>query len=93
MAEAPPPWIVFPDLHPNAPATQGFEEAYIDLEWLPFWRSLDDRQREDYLRRWTATVEWREVIAERFEPKGFDVEEDARDSAAWLESPRPRPRD
>ncbi len=90
MAEAPPPWIVFPDLHPNDPATQGVEEAYIDLEWLPFWRSLGDQQREDYLRRWTATVEWREVIAERFEPESFDVEDDARDSAAWSQSRRSR---
>ncbi len=38
------PWIVFPDLHPNDPATQGVEEAYIDLEWLPFWQALDDRR-------------------------------------------------
>ena len=83
MTEAPPPWTVFPEMGANDPAKQGAEETYIDLEWLPFWQTLDTEARCDYLDRWNATSEWREVIAERYEPDDFDVEEDARDSAIW----------
>lgn len=83
MTGPPPPWIVFPDLRANDPAKQGAEEAYIDLEWLPFWQTLDPDARSKYLNRWNTTAEWREVIAERFEQGEFDVEEDARDSATW----------
>lgn len=86
MTEAPPPWIVFPEMSANDPATQGAEEAYIDLEWLPFWQALHAEARLEYLDRWNATAEWRDVIAERYDPEGFDVEEDARDSAAWAEA-------
>lgn len=83
MTELPPPWIIFPDLRPSDPATQGAEEAYIDLEWLPFWRTLDKGARGEYFDRWNAAPEWREVVAERFDQEEFDVEEDAHDSAAW----------
>lgn len=83
MTQTPPPWIVFPALRPNDPATQGAVEAYVELEWLPFWQALDADARSEYLDRWDATDEWRDVIAERYDPEGFDVEEDARDSAAW----------
>ena len=86
MTEYPPPWIVFPHLGPNEPPTQGAEEAYIHREWLPFWRTLDTDARARYLRQWEATAEWRDVIAERYDPEGFDIDEDASDSAAWMAS-------
>lgn len=86
MTEAPPPWIVFPEMRATDPATQGAEEAYIDLEWLPFWQTLHAEARRRYLDRWNATAEWRDVITERYDPEGFDVEEDARASAAWRQA-------
>lgn len=88
MTESPPPWIVFPDLRANDPATQGAEEAYIDLDWLPFWRTLNVEERGAYLDRWDASAEWRDVVVERFEQDRFDVEEDARESVAWATSQR-----
>ncbi|WP_260597541.1 hypothetical protein [Sphingomonas endolithica] len=84
MSEPPPFWIVFPSLGVADGATQGAEEAYLDLEWLPFWSGLDDVAKDSYLDRWNAPKEWREEIAERYDHPGFDVEEDSRDSAAWL---------
>ena len=83
MSELPPPWIAFPDLTANDPPTQGAEEAYIDLDWLPFWTSMDEAGQAAYLDRWQATAEWRDVIHERYGQEDFDVEEDARESAAW----------
>lgn len=83
MTEMPPPWVVFPHLGVDNPPKQGGEEAYVDLQWLPFWQTLDAQRRDRYLDRWDATDEWREVIKERYDSEGFDVDEDARDSAAW----------
>lgn len=83
MTEMPPPWIVLPHLGANDPPTQGAEEAYVNLQWLPFWQTLDAQSRGDYLDRWDASDEWRDVIMERYDPEGFDIEEDARESAAW----------
>lgn len=83
MTEMPPPWAVFPHLNANDPPTQGAEEAYVNIQWLPFWQTLDAQRREDYFNRWDATDEWRDVTRERYDSEDFDVEEDARDSAAW----------
>lgn len=92
MSHLPPPWIVFPDLSPDDPATQGVAEAYLDLDWLPFWRTLSSRQQELYLDRWQASDAWRTSVAMRYGPQSFDLNEDARDSEAWAKADTSLPR-
>ena len=82
MTWIPPPWRVFPTLRAEDTPTQGAEEAYIDLKWLPFWQSLGALERQRYLDRWQTSSEWRAVIRERYDPD-FDVEADSRESGDW----------
>lgn len=88
MDEPPPPWIAIPTLRPDDPATQGEAEAYLVLEWLPFWSALDAPRKAAYLDRWRATPEWRDAIALRFDRDGFDLEEDLRESEEMLKRRR-----
>lgn len=92
MTEPPPPWTVFPSLSPDVPPTQGAEEAYIDLDWLPFWSAQTSEAKASYLDRWEASPAWREAIHARYDPPEFDIAEDAADSAAWLRAHRPKPK-
>lgn len=84
MSEPTPFWIVFPSLETLDAITQGPEEAYLDLEWLPFWSGLDDAAKDAYLERWNTPQEWRTEISRRYDQRDFDVVEDARESEAWL---------
>lgn len=77
-----PPWIALPDLSPDDPCNQGAGEAYIVLEFLPFWTSLTATAKAAYFDRWNATAEWREVIAERYD-SDLDIEADAKGAEAW----------
>ena len=90
QGEPPPPWIALPDLSPDDPCNQGAGEAYIVLEFLPFWTGLSATQKASYLDRWQASAPWRSVIAERYD-SDLDIEADTRDAEAWAES-RPMPR-
>jgi hypothetical protein len=85
MDEVAPPWIALPDLDPHEPATQGMPEAYIMLNWLPYWRTLSGPEKAAYLDRWTASAEWRRVIADRYDGGGEDIdwEDEARVAAEW----------
>lgn len=88
MDELPPPWVAVPGLTAADPANQGQAEAYIGLNWLPFWRSLNLDDKARYLDRWSASLEWREAIAFRYDHKGFDVEADAREAEEWANAHR-----
>ena len=83
MDELPPPWVAIPGLTTDDPATQGLAEVYIDLSWLPFWQSLTVDGKTQYLDRWSASPEWRETIAFRYNHDGFDAEADAREAEEW----------
>ena len=85
MDEPPPPWIAFPSLGPDIPPNQGAEEAYVDLDWLPFWSALTADEKAAYLDRWQAPSAWREAISARYDQQGFDIAADAADSAIWAE--------
>lgn len=90
--EPPPPWIALPDLSPDDPCNQGAGEAYIVLEFLPFWSGLTAVQKAAYLDRWNATPEWRAAVAERYD-SDLDIDADARDAEAWAAAhPLPRKR-
>ncbi len=80
--EPPPPWIALPGLSPDDPCNQGAGEAYIVLEFLPFWTALTATQKANYLDRWSASTAWREAIAERYD-SDLDIEADAADAEAW----------
>jgi hypothetical protein len=48
-----PPWVQYPGSDPLWGGwRQGFSEAWLREEWLPFWRSLDAPAREAFLQRW-----------------------------------------
>ena len=78
MDEVPPPWIALPGLDPYEPATHGLPEVYLDLNWLPFWRTLTPEQKTEYLDRWKASPKWREAIASLYEGEDIDWAEEAR---------------
>lgn len=48
-----PPWIKVPDVDASwAGWRQGAGEDWLCEVWLPFWHSLDDKGRRDYLERY-----------------------------------------
>ena len=88
MDDLPPPWVAIPGLTAGDPANQGFAETYIVLNWLPFWQSLPPDEKAHYLDRWSASPEWREAIAFRYDHEGFDAEADAREADEWANARR-----
>lgn len=89
--EPPPPWVAAPYLLPTDPATQGAEAAYVDLTFLPFWKTLSLDQKADYLNRWSASEDWRHAIAEAYDHVGIDLEAEAREAEAWAAA-QPKPK-
>ena len=68
---------------------QGVTEAWFDQVWRPFWDALDAAQKVAYLSQWKATPEWIDAISSAFDvPEAFDVDADARESAAYLQALR-----
>lgn len=86
MDDIPPPWIALPGLTPGEPANQGVAETYIVLTWLPFWLSLLPDGKARYLDRWSASPEWREAIAFRYDHVDFDAAADAREADTWADA-------
>lgn len=80
MDELPPPWVALPGLTAGDSANQGYAEMYVTLSWLPFWQSLTLDEKARYLNRWSASPEWRDAIALRYDHEGFDAETDTREA-------------
>lgn len=78
-----PFWVVFPKLTISDSMNQGAEEAYVVLEWLPFWKGLTDAEKTAYLDHWQAPPEWRQEIIERFEWDPAEMERDAAEAEEW----------
>jgi hypothetical protein len=91
LDEPKPPWIAISGLDPEDPATQGIAEAYIALEWLPFWQSLAPGEKAAYLDRWQTSTAWREAIALRYDADEDALAQEARDHAASEIARRRRP--
>ncbi|WP_419729851.1 hypothetical protein [Lichenicola sp.] len=83
MDDLAPPWIALPGLTTAASTNQGLAETYIVLTWLPFWRLLTPVGKAGYLDRWSASPEWREAIALRYDHEAFDADADAREAREW----------
>lgn len=85
MEEVAPPWIALPNLAPGEDTTQGIGAAYYDLNFVPFWASLDRDKKAAYLDRWNASPKWREWIAFALDnAEGIDFEAEARESETEL---------
>lgn len=53
-----PPWIEYPGSEPMWGGwRQGTSEAWLLESWLPFWKALAPREREEYLKIWPPPTE------------------------------------
>lgn len=84
LSELLPPSVVFPDLKTWDSRNQGLVEAYIDLNWLPFWNGLSLEEKAAYLDRWQVSEEWRREIAECYDADPEELAAEARESEAYL---------
>jgi hypothetical protein len=41
---------------------QGAEEDYGAKTWLPFWKNLNDKQKNEYLMKFNCPPEWKEWL-------------------------------
>jgi hypothetical protein len=87
-----PPWVVFPRLDPDELSQhlkQGVAEPWLDQKWRPFWSSLSEIQRLEYLDHWKASTKWRDAIQFFFgDTAGLDQGTDAAESERYLEEVR-----
>jgi len=51
--------------------------------WHPFWSLLTPDEKAAYLEYWKAPQDWREAL-DLFEWEPFDMEQDAKESEAYL---------
>ncbi len=60
-----PPWMAFPNIFYGVPRwNQGFEYDYCILHWIPYWKSLTDVEKEDYLNKYPYPLEWKDWFEE-----------------------------
>ena len=88
-----PPWAAFPDIDPDELPRylkQGVTEVWFDQIWRPFWQSLSQTERVEYLRHWGANERWRDAIREAFDPPDFDLAADAAGSEREIAEARGR---
>jgi hypothetical protein len=60
------PWRKFPQI-PNSVSLgwrMGTGEAYLDFTFYPWWRSLTETQRLEYLESTRAPADWRERLTD-----------------------------
>ena len=96
---SPPPWVVFPEIAPEELAAhlrQGTTEVWFDQYWRPFWASLTESQRAQYLEHWSASPAWKEALGIFTAHVGVDLAADAAESEEYLkrwraENPVKRP--
>jgi hypothetical protein len=61
--QPPPPWRRYPGEDPWWSGwRQGEAEAWLLEIWLPFWRSLAEGARTEYLEKWAPPPEWKEYL-------------------------------
>lgn len=60
----PPPWIVFPEIDPEAAGSlQGSTAYWWDWFFMPYWLAATTEERLRYLDEYKASPEWREFVA------------------------------
>jgi hypothetical protein len=62
--EIEPPWVFAPNTEPwSGEWRQGSGEHWLLEIWLPFWHRLNERERENYLKKWQPPAEeWNEYL-------------------------------
>ena len=56
--EIPPPWKMHPGYHPGDCFWRQSGEIWFVYVWRPYWESLSDSEKEDYLAKWNVPFEW-----------------------------------
>ena len=60
-----PPWKAFPDLFQGAPRwNQGTQYDYCIDNWMPYWKTLTDIEKEEHFDKYDCPAEWREWLKE-----------------------------
>jgi hypothetical protein len=60
MNEIKPPWIEYPEYPPYDTFWRQAGEFYLKDMWEPYWKSLSDGQREEYLQKWHVPRKWKD---------------------------------
>ena len=51
-SEPPAPWVKYPESYPSwGGFRQGTSQAWFNEVWLPFWQSIDENGKSDFLKR------------------------------------------
>jgi len=60
-----PPWVIFPNLFQGVPRwNQGIEEDYGVNHWLPFWQSLNQQEKQEYMDKYDCPLDWKDWLHE-----------------------------
>ena len=63
IGDYPPPWVFNQHgFYSGSGWSQGIGESWLDTTWRPFWRSLSEEERVEYLDRWEADEFAREAF-------------------------------
>ncbi|MDP3533157.1 MAG: hypothetical protein Q8S31_07725 [Alphaproteobacteria bacterium] len=62
-----PPWIEYPGFLPSDIFWRQEGEVWALGVWLPFWVSLNDIERQAYLKEWDAPLKWQEFYNPAFQ--------------------------
>ncbi len=68
--EVKPPWEMYPGFPPYDFFWRDAGQPWMDYCWRPYWKSLDIRSQQQYLKRWQPPKEWR-AHSPDFNPKAF----------------------
>lgn len=75
--EIDPPWIFALSYAPWDIFWRQSGEAWIYYIWLPFWHSLEQQKKEEFLNQWNAPKDWRTHLM----PQHSDDEEEEEESS------------
>ena len=60
-----PPWKIFPNyLEQYISWDQGVQYDYCVKNWLPFWRNLSEKQKNDYRIKYECSNDWKNWLDE-----------------------------
>ena len=60
-----PPWVIFPNyLNEHISWDQGVAYDYNILNWLPFWQSLNQQEKQEYMDKYDCPLDWKDWLHE-----------------------------
>lgn len=68
-AEVRPPWVEFPSVGPDDFFWREAGQTWRTLVWDPFFNSLDEPAKAEYLARWKVPADW---YSSWFDPATLD---------------------